>query len=78
MPSHGTVYSVIRTQIILEVWHREISVTLLRTFSVQKVTGHVPAVSQEVKTKYVVHTFKKSEWQDHEANNIKWSNVFKI
>ena len=45
MPSHGTVYSVIRTQIILGIWHREISVTLLRIFSVHKVTGHVPVVS---------------------------------
>lgn len=50
--------------------------TLMRMFSVHKVIGHVPVVSQEVKTKYVVHTFKKSEWQDYEANNIKWPECF--
>lgn len=49
-------------------------VTLMRMFSVHKVIGHV--VSQEMKTKYVVHTFKKSEWQDYEANNIKWPKCF--
>lgn len=29
-----------------------------------------------MKTKCVDHTFKKFEWQDYKANDIKWPKLF--